>query len=170
MREKGGTPNCSGANIPRCENRRLLRVALDQMAGVDMEERRQFWPKDPEFFVKLEQHMLLEEQREAEGDRKFEEGAERMAKIEEDLQPLKKMYYAVVGSGSVMVLLLGTLLFIYGEDKERLMRMQEVLYKQGTAIEVLIKAHETLENRADRTMGQLDRMEDRLDKLRVPQP
>jgi hypothetical protein len=109
------------------------------------EERREHWPKDSDFFVRLEKHMLKEEMREEQDGKKFKAGEERMDKIEQDLRPLRSMYYAVLGSGGVASLLLMTLLFIYSSDREQAKELQQAIYRQGIAIEKLIHSHTELE-------------------------
>jgi hypothetical protein len=116
------------------------------------EERRQNWPTsvDTEFWQRLNNHMLKEELRE-------KMDANRLDAIESDLQPLKKMYWAVIGSGGVLGFLLMTLLFIYNADRETIKGMQEILYKQGTAIEKLIQSHGELEKDYRRDIERIER-------------
>jgi hypothetical protein len=108
-------------------------------------ERRVNWPQeiDPEFWYRLRAHMEQEEMRE-----RLEE--DRMEQIEADLRPLKKMYWAVMGSGAVASLLLMTLLFIYSTDREESKAMRELLYKQGNAIERLLQSQDAFRRDMDR--------------------
>jgi hypothetical protein len=124
-----------------------------------MTDRRDNWPPntDSEFWARLDKHIALEEEREKQDEARFKAGAARMQEIEKDLRPLKQLYWAVIGSGGVAALLLGTLLFIYRSDKADLKAMQEILYKQGTAIELLIKSHQELEKDMRREVSRVDR-------------
>lgn len=121
-------------------------------------ERREGWAAmcDPSFCSKLLSVMGRVEERFAEGDK-------RMASIEEDLKPLKKMYYAVLGSAAVGTMLLGTLIYIYNSDKssiaeavQRQANMQEAIYKQGTAIEKLLQSHQELERDTRRDIERIE--------------
>lgn len=95
---------------------------------------------------------------------KFEAGEERMDRIEEDLRPIKKMYWAVLGSATVGVMLLATLIYIYqsdkGEYREARLETKELataIYKQGTVLERLLTTHQALEQDYRRTVDRLDR-------------
>jgi sensor c-di-GMP phosphodiesterase-like protein len=108
-------------------------------------ERREHWPKDNDFFTRLERHMIAEELRENAENDKFSAGEKRMEQIERDLRPLRSMYHAVIGSGGVAALLLATVLFIYNNDREQTKELQQAIYRQGVAIERLILSHAELE-------------------------
>jgi hypothetical protein len=117
------------------------------------EERRRHWPTmrdDPEFWLELKNHMAREEDR-------LKEGETRMDRIEEDLRPIKKMYYALIGSSAIGGFLLMTLLYIYSQDKGDLKDMQQILYRQGTAIEKLLQAHVELEKDFRREFDRIER-------------
>lgn len=92
----------------------------------------------------------------------FRDGAERMERIEQDLQPIKKMYWALMGSSGVMALLLAVLLYIYAEDKHGAKAMQEAIYKQGVAIERLLVSHTELEKDYRRDMTRIESTLDRV--------
>lgn len=124
-------------------------------------ERREHWPKDAEFFQKVDRHMLVEELRQKLEEEKFKQGDERMQRIEEDLRPLKSMYYAVLGSAGVGTLLLLTLLYIYTRDRADADVMQQAIYKQGMALEKLMQSHQALERDYRRDIS---RVEQGLDK------
>ena len=115
-------------------------------------DRRLSWPPGvtPEFWQQLQNHMIKEEVRE-------QMDANRLDTIEKDLQPLKKMYWAVLGSGGVLGFLLMTLLFVYTEDRDTIKSMQAALYKQGTAIEKLILSHGELEKDYRRDIERIER-------------
>lgn len=77
---------------------------------------------------------------------------ERMERLEQELHPLKKMYFAVVGAGSVLSLLLATLLYIYDSDKRNADAMQksiretqDAIIRQGAALEKMLYMHQELE-------------------------
>ena len=110
---------------------------------------------DPVFWVRLNNHMQQEEDRFASGDY-------RMDRIEEDLKPIKKLYNATIGASMVGALLLGTLLYIYHDDKGSLMAMQDAIYKQGIAIERLILSHSELEKDVRNDVARMERNIDRL--------
>lgn len=80
----------------------------------------------------------------------FRAGDARMAAIEADLRPIRKMYWAVVGSAVVGTLLLATVVFFYKSDREDFRHMQTVLHEQGAAIKVLIASHSNLQRENDR--------------------
>ncbi len=119
-------------------------------------ERREHWPKDAEFFLKVDRHMMLEEVRQKVEEEKFKQGEDRMQKIEEDLRPLKSMYYAVLGSAGVGTLLLLTLLYIYTRDRADADVMQQAIYKQGMAIEKLMQSHQELERDYRRDISRVE--------------
>jgi PHD/YefM family antitoxin component YafN of YafNO toxin-antitoxin module len=106
---------------------------------------------------RLMRHLTLEEERERHSTEKLDAGERRMERIEEDLRPLKALYYAVLGSGTVAGLLLTSLLYIYQADKADFKSMQEVLYKQGTVLEKLLQSHANLE-------GSVSKLDQRLEK------
>ncbi len=99
--------------------------------------------EDPEFFIRLDNHIKKEEE-----DK--QEVMDRMDRIENDLRPLSRMYWAILGSGSVAALLLLTLLYIYQEDKGNLSAMQQAIYRQGLAIERLLASQSAMEKDIDR--------------------
>lgn len=101
--------------------------------------------------------MYLEEMREREDNKKFDEGEKRMARIEEDLRPLKAMYYAVLGCGGVGTFLLMTLLYIYQTDKNDSKQMQEAIYKIATTTEKLVVSHQELEKDYRRDIGRIEK-------------
>lgn len=122
-------------------------------------ERRAGWPHGvpPEFWTELMNHMGGEEE-------KFRICEERMARIEEDLRPIKKMYWAVIGSASVGILLLASLLYIYQSDKseyrEGRMETRELassIYKQGIVLERLFTSHTLLEQDYRRTIDRINK-------------
>jgi hypothetical protein len=93
----------------------------------------------------------------------------RMQVIEGDLAPLKKMYWAVVGSGAVGVLLLAVLVYVYQSDRgaakdmaQAQAEMVKSLHIQGTAIEKLLISHQELEKDYRRDY---ERVEKQLEKL-----
>lgn len=75
----------------------------------------------------------------------FDRGEKRMAQIEADLQPIRRMYYAVIGSAGIGTLLLVSLVFIYQNDRTEIRNTQDALYRQGVAIERLLVSHAELE-------------------------
>jgi hypothetical protein len=82
---------------------------------------------------------------------------DRMTKIEADLRPLSRMYWAIVGSGAVIGAMLALLVFIYLGDRDAAKQMQLAIYEQGTAIKVMINRldnlnehHKALESRVEK--------------------
>lgn len=88
--------------------------------------------------ILLRTHIEMEESR-------LDEGAKRMAQIEQDLRPLTRLYYSVVGASVVISLLIGSLLFIYNDDKEHMKELTNAVYQQGKALEKMIVMHQSLE-------------------------
>ena len=127
----------------------------------DMDERRKHWPKDSAFFTKVERHIAEEEERLLLEAERRKVGDERMDRIEQDLRPLNRLYWAVMGSGGVGAMLLAVLLFIYSDDRDTQKMMQDLLYKQGVAIEKLIQAQGTLESDLRREIGRVEAEQDR---------
>ena len=122
-------------------------------------ERRSGWQNDtpPEFWTSLMEHMKAE-------DTKFCAGEERMDRIEEDLRPIKKMYWAVIGSASVGILLLAALIYIYQTDKmeyregrQETKELASAIYKQGVVLERLFTSHTLLEQDYRRTIDRIDK-------------
>ncbi len=113
------------------------------------------------FFDRLHLHMVKEEEREQADAEKFERGEARMERIEEDLRPLNKMYWAVMGSTVVGTALIGLLIFIYQNDRSDVKAMQDAIYKQGTNIEKLIQSHQELEKDMRREFTRIDKEIDR---------
>lgn len=105
---------------------------------------------------RLLNHLALEEAREKSDHEKFERGEARMDKIEQDLRPLNKMFWAVIGSAGVGVALLATVLWIYNNDREQASQMQHVLYEQGAAIKMLLQSHAELERDYRRDIQRLE--------------
>ncbi len=121
--------------------------------------------------ARLIKHMLVEEEREKAELDKFSAGEARMARIEKELQPLNKMYYAVIGSGAVAFFLLATLLFIYKTDRANVddMRktsdsMQQAIYEQGAAIKMMLQSHQELEKDFRRDVARIEKELDRRHK------
>lgn len=97
----------------------------------------------------------------------FKAGDDRMKAIEEDLRPIRKMYWAVVGSATVGLMLLATVVFFYQADRNDFRDMQKVLHKQGSAIEVLISNHQELEKDVRREHSAFERDIEKLkDRIR----
>ncbi len=111
-------------------------------------------PSDP-LVMMLTDHIEREENQ-------FKRGEDRMERIEQDLQPIKKMYWALVGSSAVMALLLSTVLYIYSEDKSGARLMQEAIYKQGIAIEKLLQSHTELEKDYRRYQARMEREHEKI--------
>jgi hypothetical protein len=120
-------------------------------------ERRVGWPShlDADFWQRLYNHMTDE-------DTKFLEGRARMDRIEEDLRPIKKMYWAVVGSAGIGTLMLMLLLYIYAADKAEFKDVQKAILIQGAAIERLMVTQQTLESSYRRDMDRLERGQDKI--------
>ena len=97
------------------------------------------------FYDALYSHMRVEEAM-------FRANSDRMAAIETDLRPIRRMYWAVIGSGGIATLLLATLVYIYAGDQADSKSMQQTLYIQGTAIEKLLEKY----NYAEKDMDKLD--------------
>lgn len=119
--------------------------------------RRLGWPStlDEDFWIKLYGHMTDENE-------KFREGTERMDRIEKDLQPIKKMYWAVVGSAGIGTLLLCVLLYIYASDKAEFKDVQKAILLQGAAIERLLISQSMMEQNYRRDFERIERGQDRL--------
>ncbi len=131
------------------------------------EERRLGYAEiTPEFFDSISNHMALEEQ-------KFREGSDRMERIEADLQPIKKMYWAISGSALVGAVLLALLIYVYVSDKgdyrEGFKVLQQAIIVQGEAVKVqgegikeLMVSQKNLEASYHRDVERIERGQDRL--------
>lgn len=98
----------------------------------------------------------------------FRAGHERMEAIEADLRPIRKMYWAVVGSATVGAALLATIVFFYQSDRADFREMQKVLHDQGAAIKVLIASHQNLDSDVRREHSvferDIEKLKDRIHK------
>lgn len=127
-------------------------------------ERRETWPTqlDIAFWRRLYSHMGGEDEKFRGFQKEFEEGSERMAAIERDLQPIKKMYWAIVGSAGVGTLLLGLLTYVYISDKSDFKDVQRAIVIQGEAIQKLMISQSNLEQSYHRDVERIERGQDRL--------
>lgn len=91
------------------------------------------------------EHIRQEEHFQHESNERLREGNERMARIEEDLRPLKNLYHAVVGASVLGTCLVALILFIYSNDRSTLQNLGEAVQRQGVVLEKLIAAHQELE-------------------------
>lgn len=82
---------------------------------------------------------------------------ERLQQIEQDLRPLARMYWAIVGSAGVFGFVLSLLVFIYTGDRDQIKGMQSVLYEQGTAIKVMLNKLENLTEHHNKLEAQVNR-------------
>lgn len=125
------------------------------------EEEKEFGRRalDAEFWRRLFLHMTSEEN-------KFLEGSARMDRIEKDLQPIKKMYWAIVGSAGVGAgvgaLLLCLLTYVYIADKSEFKEVQKAILIQGNAIERLLSVQQSMDNSHRRDIDRLEREQERL--------
>lgn len=119
-------------------------------------ERRQLVGLTQQERDRLMNHLALEEARQKAEDEKFKLGDQRMAAIEEDLKPLKKMYWAVVGCGAVGTALFALLIWVYLEDRSGMKEMQAAILKQGSAIQSLLSSHAELERDTRRDIGRIE--------------
>lgn len=87
----------------------------------------------------------------------FERGEKRMDDIERDLQPLQKMYYAIIGSGTVASILIGVLVFIYMSDRSEMKTMSQAIHTQGMAIERLLVTTNNIITLQEKDLARLDR-------------
>lgn len=79
------------------------------------------------FWKELRDHVVEEEGR-------SKQLYDRVAKIETDLQPIRKLYYAVVGSGVVAAMLMGTLLYIYHGDRTEMFNQRGDIKELSTVV------------------------------------
>lgn len=122
------------------------------------EEKRTNWSyMDKSTLIRLFGHMAEEEE-------KFKKSDERMTAIEKDLQPIKKLYWATVGSAGIGALLLALLIYIYSSDKNddkemkaAFKEVQNVIIIQGEAIKMLMTSQQNLERSSQRDVDRLER-------------
>lgn len=110
----------------------------------------------------FKEHVRIEEHLHIENNVRLQEGNERMARIEEDLRPLKNLYHAVIGAATVGGLLIGILIYVYQEDRATLKLLGEVLQRQGTTMEKLIQSHQNLERETEREFARWEKVLERL--------
>lgn len=87
----------------------------------------------------------------------LKKGDERMARIEEELRPIAKLYNAFMGASAVLTMLIGVLLWVYLGDREQIKQQGDALVKQGFVIEKLILKHEELERDLKKDIARIDR-------------
>ena len=99
------------------------------------------------------------------------EGNIRMGNIEAnivelttDLKPLKALYHAVVGAGSVVAVLIALLVFIYNQDRDAIMKIADTISKHGVAIEKMIQSHAELEKDTTKEFQRIERALEKVGK------
>lgn len=68
----------------------------------------------------------------------FRRGEERMRAIEGELAPLKKMYWAVIGSAGVGSILLTLLVSFYAADRSEMKELSKAVLAQGLVLERIV--------------------------------
>lgn len=143
------------------------------LASVPYVESRQVWPAvPPEFEKRLNDHMSREEQREKEDAvrqaldaKRFDDGAKTMKQLADDLAPIKKMYYAVVGCGILGTAMLAMGAYIYSNDRNdakvdrgEMKALAGALTEQSSAIRVMLSRMQDFKEEQDRMRGMLEKM------------
>ena len=134
-------------------------------------DRRDAEPKfSSAFEKKLTEHMDKEEDWErkqavkaAVDKLRFEEGAAKMELLAEELAPVKKMYYAVLGCGGIGVLLMALMMFVYNadrqdakDDRKDFRALAVAVSEQSASIKVILERQQTMKDEQDRVRRVLD--------------
>lgn len=114
-----------------------------------------------EWYEAFKEHVRQEEHFQHESNERLREGNERMARIEEDLRPLKNLYHAVIGASTLGVAFIGLVVYIYNADRDSIKALADSVQKQGVVLEKLIQSHNELEKD---TVKEFQRIERILDK------
>ena len=129
------------------------------------------WPAfNIEFERELREHMKREEAREkadavrhALDEKRFDDGAKIMKQLAEDLSPVKKMYYALLGCSGFALALLGMGGWIYTNDRMdakadrvELKAIAGAVVEQSTAVKVILTRLQDFKEEQDRMRRALD--------------
>ena len=129
------------------------------------------WPAfNIEFERELREHMKREEAREkadavrhALDEKRFDDGAKIMKQLAEDLSPVKKMYYALLGCSGFALALLGMGGWIYTNDRMdakadrvELKAIAGAVVEQSTAVKVILTRMQDFKEEQDRMRRALD--------------
>lgn len=110
-----------------------------------------------EHFEKEEKRILEDTARHAVTEERHRVMAENIAAVTRELEPLKRMYHAVLGGGSLMVFLLAVITWVYTNDRvEAAASRQDVktlataVFDQGAGLRVILEKQGTMKEEQDR--------------------
>ena len=130
------------------------------------------WPAfNVEFERRLNEHIDQEEQRAQEeavryalDQKRLEDGALTMKQLTDDLAPLKKMYYAILGCSGLALAVLAMGGWIYTNDRadakadrQDLKIMTSAVTDQSTAIKVILSRMQDFKEEQDRMRVALEK-------------
>lgn len=125
----------------------------------------------PEFVEKIMKHVDDEEERQkadavrqALEAKRLDDGANMMNKLAEDLAPLKKMYYALLGCSSLAVAILAMGGWVYTNDRtdakvdrQELRTLTVTIADHSAAIKVILSRMNDFKEEQDRMRAALER-------------
>ena len=137
------------------------------------EQSEQFiWPAfNVEFERRLNEHLDQEEERAKEDairhaldEKRFDDGARTMKQLAEDLSPIKKMYYALLGCSGLALAVLAMGGWIYTNDRQDakddrrdLKIIASAVTDQSTSIKVILSRMQDFKEEQDRMRVVLER-------------
>ena len=123
------------------------------------------WPAfNVAFEQRLNEHIDQEEERaradavrHALDEKRFDDGAKTMKQLADDLAPIKKMYYALLGCATLATAVLGMGAWVYTNDRadakadrQDLKIITSAVSDQSTAIKVLLSRMQDFKEEKDR--------------------